>query len=132
MSVFWVAMGRWWTGVTFSVAFATTGCGAAAEWEPITPDQKDYPAVVDVASRRKHPSDGCAEGDEPIKLGIVHAKGEEDETIPAIAKEAASHGGTHYVVEGDKQDGYVATGGYGHIDIRATRATWAVVYRCAP
>jgi len=121
-----------WSSIAW-LPLAAAGCGAAVDWEPISPDQKDYPEVVDRASRRKHASDGCAEGEEPIKLGIVHARGEQDETIPAIAREAASHGGTHYVVGNDnKHDGVEGTAAWGHVDLRETRATWAVVYRCAP
>lgn len=112
---------------------AVLGCGASVDWSPAHPETKDYPQVVEAASRVHDPAAECSSGQELIKLGVVHADGDEDEVIPAIAKEAAEHGGTHYVVEGDKTrhdlSGVIA-GNYAHLEDDPKRATWAVVYRC--
>ena len=100
--------------------------------ESTHPDQQEYPPAVDAASRVKQPSDACPGGGEPIKLGVVRAQGDQGETIVAIAKEAANHGGTHYVVRGDDKHAGVEGSYYGggHWEAHNTRATWAVVYRC--
>jgi hypothetical protein len=119
--------------VACAAVVALLGCGAAIEWTPAHPDSKDYPRVVETAVRVRHPADQCTSGGVPVKLGIVHADGEEDEVIPAIAKEAAEHGGTHYVVGGDKTDyelSGVVYGGHVHLRDDSQRFTWAVVYRC--
>jgi hypothetical protein len=107
-------------------------CGASiAEWDPTHPDQQEYAQVVDRASRVKQPSDACPGGGDPVKLGVVRARGDQGETIEAIAKEAAQHGGTHYVVQGDdKHAGFEGTYHYGGFEAHDLRATWAVVYRC--
>jgi hypothetical protein len=116
-----------------AVVVALLGCGAAVDWSPAHPENKDYPRVVDTAVRVRHPGDQCTSAQMLIKLGVVHADGDEDEVIPAIAREAAEHGGTHYVVEGDKTQhdlSGVVYGGYAHLRDDPQRATWAVVYRC--
>jgi hypothetical protein len=66
--------------------------------------------LVDVASRVGDPSLAC-DGAERETLGVVHAYGERDDVIPAIAAEAAEHGGTHYVLGGDERETELVTRG---------------------
>lgn len=117
------------------VSVVALGCGTGAEWSPKYPKQPDYPQVVDVASRVRHPLPECS------RIGVVHADGEPEEVIPALAREAADHGGTHYTLEGDDTDNEVVTRGsattvggttfsHSRIRIDSTRYVWAIVYRC--
>ena len=117
-----------------------TGCGTYVEFEPKHPHQADYPRATDVASRVREASKAC-NSDDRITIGVVHADGDPDDVIPALAKEAADCGGTHYVVEGDKEDVEYRTTGVahtiGHTTFVSTRTQtdvsrriWAIVYRC--
>lgn len=67
---------------------ALVACSDPAEWRPAK-SAKDYPATKD-AFRVQHAPAECE------SIGVVHAEGAG--SIDDIAKTAAKHGGTHYVV----------------------------------
>ena len=133
------AMRGWGVGPGLAVLAAVVGCGNAATWDPKSPD-KEYPRAVELASRVHAAHDAC-ESANRVTLGVVHAEGDPDAVIRALAAEAAAHGGTHYVIDGAADDVELVTTGLGtrvgattlvgastHQEI--TRAMWATVYRC--
>jgi hypothetical protein len=115
-------------------AFACAACGPQVDFEPKHPEQPEYPRVLDVASRVPAAVQAC-EPEDRVTVGVVHAYGDPDDVIPALAKEAAQRGGTHYVVEGDKEDvrlgSFAVQNRVGNTTVNVERAIWAIVYRCA-
>lgn len=109
------------------------GCaGNATEFRPAK-NAGDFPAVKDAYRVPSAPPE-CE------SIGTVHAKSKDGGTIEDLAATAARHGGTHYVVRGDRTDvtGYTGTyvpiaAGITSVGIEEekTRTMWAVVYRCA-
>jgi hypothetical protein len=74
-------------------ALALVACSDPAVFRPAK-SAREYPAVKD-AFRVRHAPDGCD------IIGVIHADGNTD-PIDDIAKTAAKHGGTHYVIATDR------------------------------
>ncbi len=117
------------------IAVAAFGCGTEVDWSPKYAKQPEYPQVVEVASRVRHSLPDCS------RIGVVHSDGEVDDVVPALAREAAEHGGTHYTIEGDDEESDVVTKGtattvgnltfmHARSHTETTRYIWAIVYRC--
>jgi hypothetical protein len=126
------------------VALATivAGCGGTDTWWSAKHPQREYPRTVKLASRVFTPHEAC-ESANRVTLGVVHAEGDPDDVIRAIAEEAAAHGGTHYVIDGGKDDVELVTRGAAtqvgattlvreRTHAETTRQIWATVYRCGP
>jgi hypothetical protein len=114
-------------------------CTPMATFDAKHPDQ-EFPRMVEAASRVHAARDACP-SEVRVTVGVVHAEGDPDRVIPAIADVAAEHGATHYVVENAADDvEYVTTGAatqagpvtLAHLRTReeVTRRMWATVYRC--
>jgi hypothetical protein len=127
--------------VALAALVAGVGCDSATTWSPKHPEQ-EYQRAVKLASRVFAPHEAC-DSDNRVTLGVVHTEGDPDEVIRAIAEEAAAHGGTHYVIDGGKDDVELVTRGAAtqvgtttlvreRTHAQVTRQTWATVYRCGP
>jgi hypothetical protein len=123
--------------VCATLASCTTvlaGCEPSVEWSPKHPEQPEYPAEPQDASRDRQ-APACP------RIGVVHAEGDPDYVIEHLAHEAAAHGGTDYTIEGDNSEGEVTTKSASttvgnttltktRSRVDTTRAIWAIVYRC--
>jgi hypothetical protein len=86
--------------------------GPITEWRPRFPSH-EYAPKTTLAVRIREPAElgECAE-----RIGVVHADGEPSEVIEAAAREAAEHGGTHYIVKLDESSS--------HLETRGSATTW--------
>jgi hypothetical protein len=96
------------------------------DWRPKEPNNRYEPLRESAwRARRKRVLVDCG----GVEIGVVHAKGETNEVISAIADEAGKRGGTHYIVEGDDTERELNVGPGLSVHTDETRMTWAVVYR---
>jgi len=112
------------------VALSLCACADGfTEFRPKEP-KRVYKPLVRTASRihSLKPINECG-ADE---IGLIHAVGEPDDVVAAIAEEVADNGGTHYIVRGDDTtvEDRFTSGPWGTSVVRdRSRHAWALVYR---
>lgn len=108
-----------------------TSCAVNVDWHA-NDERHEYERVIKGTAHRGERKDMV----ECKELGSIHAHGDPDSVIPAIAEEAAKRGGTHYVVDADDTEKDVVTT-HNRYQSRSSvvdgeRVAQAIVYRCAP
>lgn len=118
-----------------ALALALVACSDPATFRPAK-SAREYPAVKDAYRVRTAP-EGCPQ------IGVIHADGNTD-PIDDIAKTAARHGGTHYVIASDRDRPETTTTTTGHVmpggafvassssQTEHNRLVLADVYHCDP
>lgn len=108
-----------------------TSCAVNVDWHA-NDEKHEYDRILKGSAHRAHRPDMV----ECKELGSIHAHGEPDSVIEAIAEEAAKRGGTHYVVDGDDTEKDVVTTHGRYMSkssvVDGERFAQAIVYRCAP
>jgi hypothetical protein len=137
-----VKMKTWFIPLHAIVAAVTlTACAEdPGEWRP-RDASKVYPP--ERTAFRIHSASELADCAE--RIGVVHVNLPPSEAVEGIAKTAAAHGGTHYIIRGDRTSEELVTESHGsafvvgqavltnersHSYVEATgRQAWAVIYR---